>query len=75
VLGGVGGEARDASGLVVVFEKDGGPAVGGGADELLSAGDGALELWEDPVARGGLEFVGSLADIDDVLIYCVSYCS
>ena len=63
----IGGEARDGTGLVVVFEKGGGPAVGRGADEVLGAGDGALELGESPVSGGGLEFVGALADVDDVL--------
>jgi hypothetical protein len=71
VLGRVGGEAGDAAGLVVVFKEDGGPAVGGGADEILGAGDGALELWQDPVARCGLKLVRSLANIDDVLTCCV----
>jgi hypothetical protein len=33
----------------------------------LCAGHGTLELWESPVPGCGLEFIGTLADVDDIL--------
>ena len=70
VLGRVGGEARDGAGLVVVLEEDGCPGVGGEAEEGLCRRDGALELREGVGVGGGLEFVGALADVDDILGGC-----
>jgi hypothetical protein len=52
--------------LVVVLEEDGGPGVGV-VDYGLCAGDGGFELREGPGAGRGLEFVGALAYVDDVL--------
>jgi len=51
----------------VILKEDGGPAVGGRADEVLSAGDRTFELGESPVSWCCLELVGALADINDVL--------
>jgi hypothetical protein len=67
VFGRVGSEACDGATLVVVFEEDGCPAVGGGADQVLGAGYGAFELREGPVFGSGLEFVGALTDVYNVL--------
>ena len=51
----------------MVLEEDGSPAVGGRADQILGAGYGAFELRECPVFGCGLEFVGALTDVYDVL--------
>jgi hypothetical protein len=69
VLRGIGSKARDRAGLVVIFEEDGCPAVGGGADQVLGAGYGAFELRECVIFGRGLEFVGALADVYYVLLY------
>jgi hypothetical protein len=58
--------------LVVVLEEDGGPAVGGRTDQVLGAGYGALELRKCPVFGCGLEFVGALTDVYDVLWYLLA---
>ena len=70
MLGRVGGEACDGTGLVVVFEEDGGPAIRGAADEVLCSGYGSLELRKSPILGCSLEFVGALAYVYYVLFVC-----
>lgn len=68
MLGRVRGEACDGTGLVMVLEEDGGPAVRGWANKILRARNSAFEVRECPVFGCGLELVGSLANVDDVLV-------
>lgn len=67
----VAGEAGDGSGLVVVFEEGGGPAIVS-TDEVLGALDGGFEVGEFVVFGCGLEFIWALADVDDVLTIHIS---
>ena len=52
----------------MVLEIDCGPAVSGRTNKVLCAGYGAFEVGECPVFGSGLEFVGSLTYVDDVLV-------
>lgn len=51
----------------MVLQKSSGPAVRGMLDQILSAGYCALEFWQCPVLGRGLEFVGTLPNIDYIL--------
>ena len=66
VLGRVRGEARDGAGLVVVLQENGGPSICA-TDQVLGAPDGGFEVGEFVILGRGLELVGALSDVDDVL--------
>ena len=51
----------------MVLEEDGGPAIGWGKEKVLCLLNCALELGKCPIVRGGLEFVGALTDVDNIL--------
>ena len=50
----------------MVLEEGRGPAIVA-AHQVLGALDGGFEVWERVIEWGGLELVGSLADVDYVL--------
>lgn len=52
----------------MVLEEDCGPAVRGRTNKVLRAGHGAFEVGECPVFGSGLEFVGPLTYVDDILV-------
>jgi len=64
---GVVAEARDTASLVMVLHESGCPAIRGGRDETLSAGDGRLHVGELVVVGFASELVDFVnADIADV---------
>lgn len=63
----IGCKAGDTTGLVMVLEKYGRPAIGRLTNKILSSCYRKFKLRESPVTRCRLKLVRTLTDIDDVL--------
>jgi hypothetical protein len=63
----IGCEAGDATGLVVILEKYGCPAIGRLPNKILGSCYRTLKLRESPVTRCRLKLVGTLSNIYNVL--------